>query len=297
MSKIEKPTLLIMAAGLGSRYGGDKQIDGLGPHGEILMQYSIYDAIRAGFGKIVFVIKPEHQTVIERICEGLTGVEIAYAYQTFSSIPDWYSIPKDRVKPFGTVHAVMSAADVIGEPFAVINADDFYGADAFRVMREHLRSMPEDEASMVAYRLKNTVSPNGAVTRGICAVEGGRLTKVSETYRITVDETGAIRDAERGLLEPNALVSMNMWGFSPSAFGAMAAYFEKFLKAVDEGDCKAEYALPSFVDGMLRERDATVRVLSTDAVWFGVTYQEDRPAVMQTLARMHNEGVYPEKLF
>ena len=294
---MKKTTLLIMAAGLGSRYGGNKQIDGLGPHGEILMQYSIFDAIQAGFEKLVFVIKPEHQAVIERVCREIRGVEIAYVYQEFSSIPSFYTIPQERVKPFGTVHAVLCAADVIREPFAVINADDFYGADAFRVMHDKLVELPEQEAAMVAYYLKNTVSRNGAVTRGICDVEQGCLTKVTETYSITVDGEGNIRDAECGALDAEALVSMNMWGFAPSVFAPMGELFERFLGGIAPGDIKAEYALPTFVDGMIRERGVTVRVLSTDAVWFGVTYQEDRPGVAAELARMHRDGSYPERLF
>ena len=294
---MQKTTLLIMAAGLGSRYGGNKQIDGLGPHGEILMQYSIYDAIRAGFNKLVFVIKPEHRSVVEEFCRDIKNVEIEYVYQEFSSIPAFYSIPKDRVKPFGTVHAVLCAAEAVKEPFAVINADDFYGADAFRVMHEKLVALPENQATMVAYYLKNTVSRNGAVTRGICGVEQGMLTKVTEMYSITVDAREQISDAQYGALDGNALVSMNMWGFSPSLFAHMQASFEEFLGRIAPGDIKSEYALPTMVDRMIAAGTVGVSVLSTDAVWFGVTYQEDRPGVIAELARMHGCGAYPEKLF
>ena len=226
---MKKTTLLIMAAGLGSRYGGNKQIDGIGPHGEILMQYSIYDAIQAGFNKLVFVIKPEHRSVVERFCKDIRGVEIAFVYQDFSSIPAFYPIPEERVKPFGTVHAVLCAADAIHEPFAVLNADDFYGADAFRVMHDALVELREGEGAMVAYRLKNTVSRNGAVTRGVCSMEQGRLTKVTETYRITVDADGTIKDADSGLLDGDCPVSMNMWGFTPQIFDGMSKHFESFL--------------------------------------------------------------------
>ena len=292
-----KTTLLIMAAGLGSRYGGDKQIDGLGPNGEILMQYSIFDAIRAGFEKVVFVIKPAHKEIIERVCKDIKGVEIAFAYQEFDSIPSFYKIPAERVKPFGTVHAVLCARDVIAEPFAVINADDFYGADAFEVMNKKLRELKAGEATMVSYRLKNTVSRNGAVTRGVCVLKDGNLAGVKETYKITVDENGVIKDDESGVLDPEALVSMNMWGFGADIFESMAQYFDEFLRAIPEGEIKAEYALPTMVDQMINAGEMTVSVLSTDAVWFGVTYKEDRPSVVAELLRMHESGEYPKKLF
>lgn len=292
-----KTTLLIMAAGLGSRYGGDKQIDGLGPNGEILMQYSIFDAIRAGFEKVVFVIKPAHKEIIERVCKDIKGVEIAFAYQEFDSIPSFYKIPADRVKPFGTVHAVLCARDVIAEPFAVINADDFYGADAFEVMNKKLRDLKAGEATMVSYRLKNTVSRNGAVTRGVCELKDGNLSGVRETYKITIDENGVIRDDESGVLDPEALVSMNMWGFGADIFESMAEYFDEFLRAMPEGEIKAEYALPTMIDKMINARELTVSVLATDAVWFGVTYKEDRPSVVAELLRMHESGEYPKKLF
>ena len=292
-----KTPLLIMAAGLGSRYGGDKQIDGLGPNGEILMQYSIFDAIRAGFEKVVFVIKPAHKAIIERVCADIKGVEIAFAYQEFDSIPSFYKIPADRVKPFGTVHAVLCARDVIAEPFAVINADDFYGADAFEVMNKKLRELKTGEATMVSYRLKNTVSRNGAVTRGVCELKDGNLSGVRETYKITIDDSGVIRDDESGVLDPEALVSMNMWGFGADIFESMAEYFDEFLRAIPEGEIKAEYALPTMIDKMINARELTVSVLATDAVWFGVTYKEDRPSVVAELLRMHESGEYPKKLF
>lgn len=294
---MKKTTLLIMAAGLGSRYGGNKQVDGIGPHGEILMQYSIYDAIRAGFNKIVFVIKPEHQSLIERFCKDISGVEITFVYQEFSSIPSFYEIPADRVKPFGTVHAVLCAADAIGEPFAVLNADDFYGADAFRVMHDKLVELQSGEGTMVAYYLKNTVSRNGAVTRGVCHVAEGNLRGVTETYSITVDENGKISDADSGELDGNALVSMNLWGFLPEIFAPMKESFEVFLRGIEQGNIKAEYALPTMIDRMIGSDTLKVSVLSTDAVWFGVTYQEDRASVAEELRLLHESGEYPEKLF
>ncbi len=291
-----KTTLLIMAAGLGSRYGGDKQIDGLGPHGEILMQYSIYDALRAGFDKLVFVIKPQYKELIDKLCENFSGVEREFVYQDFSSIPDFYIIPDERVKPFGTVHAVLCASNVINEPFAVINADDFYGEDAFVKMHESLVTMADSHASMVAYRLKNTVSPSGAVTRGVCAVDNNELSSVTETYKITLEPDGRICDGEYGELDGEALVSMNLWGFNANIFEKMNERFEGFLKKLPDGELKAEYALPTLVDGMIKDGDLAVDVLDTDSVWFGVTYREDRQTVADALAKMHNDGKYPEKL-
>ena len=290
-------TLLIMAAGLGSRYGGNKQIDTLGPHGEILMQYSIYDAVRAGFDKLVFVIKPELRGVIETLCDGLQGVQVEMVYQDYTSLPSFYTVPAERSKPFGTVHAVLCAADVICEPFAVINADDFYGADAFRVMYNRLQTLRSGEGTMVAYRLKNTVSRNGAVTRGICSVEQGLLKKVQETYRIEVDGEGIIRDADAGVLEPESQVSMNMWGFEPGVFSDMRTLFEKFLASLSPNELRAELALPTVVDSMIGSGMLQIGVLDTEAVWFGVTYREDRPLVEQTLAALHEQGVYPDKLW
>ena len=286
-----------MAAGLGSRYGGDKQVDGIGPNGEILMQYSIYDAMQAGFNKLVFVIKPQYRELIEGFCRGLEGMEIEFVYQDFSSVPQFYKIPSERVKPFGTVHAVLCAKDVISEPFAVINADDYYGKDAFEVMRSKLVSLREGEATMVAYKLKNTVSLNGGVTRGVCGVENGNLVSVTETYSITVDEKGVIKDADAGVLDGEALVSMNMWGFRGDIFPALEGEFDKFLGELGADELKKEYALPTFVDNMIKNERLSVAVLSTDAVWFGVTYKEDRAYVAGALANMHETGLYPSKLF
>lgn len=292
-----KTTLLIMAAGLGSRYGGDKQVDGIGPHGEILMQYSIYDALNAGFDKLVFVIKPQYKQLIEGFCKGLSDVDIEFVYQDFSSVPSFYQIPSDREKPFGTVHAVLCAKGVINEPFAVINADDYYGKEAFSVMHSRLVSLAEGEAAMVAYKLKNTVSLNGGVTRGICEVEEGRLKGVAETYSITVDEKGLIKSSDSEILCPDALVSMNMWGFRSDIFNSLEEEFCKFLNALDPDEIKKEYALPTFVDNMIKSAKLSVGVLSTDSSWFGVTYKEDKEYVMSALLKMHDSGAYPEKLF
>lgn len=291
-----KTTLLIMAAGLGSRYGGDKQVDGMGPHGEMLMQYSVYDAIRAGFNKLVFVIKPQYKELIEGLCANFHSAEIAYVYQDFSSIPSFYKIPEGREKPFGTVHAVLCAKSVITEPFAVINADDYYGTDALERIHERLVTLNGGEAAMVAYRLKNTVSPSGAVTRGICEVSEGKLCGVTETYKITLAENGSIRDGDRGVLDGNALVSMNLWGFGTDIFSSLEKLFGEFLCGLPKGEIKAEYALPTAVDRMLSDGKLCVDVLNTDAVWFGVTYREDREGVAEELKKMHESGKYPDKL-
>ena len=290
-------TLLIMAAGLGSRYGGNKQVDGIGPNGEMLMQYSIYDAIKAGFDKVVFVIKPEHRSLIEGICKNIEGAELDFAYQDFTSIPKTYTVPSDRVKPFGTVHAVICAKDVINEPFAIINADDYYGADAFVKMYDELQKLRAGQGTMVAYLLKNTVSKNGAVTRGVCAKdERDTLVGVKETYSITVDDNGVISDADSGILDPESLVSMNMWGFLPEIFERAEAEFERFLSEIPEGNIKAEYALPTMVDKFIKDGSLEISVLSTDSVWFGVTYKEDKAFVAGELLKMHKAGAYPEKL-
>ena len=290
-----KTTLLIMAAGLGSRYGGDKQVDGIGPNGERLMQYSIYDAVRAGFSKLVFVIKPQYKQIIDELCRGVDA-EVECVYQDFDSIPSFYKIPEDRVKPFGTVHAVLCAKNVIHEPFAVLNADDFYGADAFEKMHGKLVSLEDGEGAMVAYRLKNTVSRNGSVTRGICALEGGYLSDVRETYSIVIDGNGVISDAEQGILDGELPVSMNMWGFDSSVFEDMSEEFDKFLRGIKPGDVKSEYALPTMVDRLIKDGKLKIDVLTTDSVWVGVTYREDKEYVTGELKKLHDSGVYPEKL-
>ena len=234
---------------------------------------------------------------MEQLCGSIDGVEIVFVYQDFSSIPSFYHIPSDRVKPFGTVHAVLCAETVIDEPFSVINADDFYGADAFRVMHERLQVLPKGESAMVAYRLANTVSRNGAVTRGVCGVENGFLRKVTETYRITVDDAGRIVDGESGALDGDLPVSMNFWGFTPEIFLPMRQAFEQFLKRIPTGDNKAEYALPTMVDELISQQEMRVTALKTEASWFGVTYREDRDGVSAELARLHRDGAYPSPLF
>lgn len=297
-------TLVIMAAGMGSRYGGNKQIDGIGPSGEILMEYSIYDAIRAGFDKIVFIIKPEMEKIVRELCGDRIAqqVEVAYAFQTYDSIPDFYTIPADRVKPFGTVHAVLSAKDVVNEPFAVLNADDYYGVSAFKTMYDALVTLkPEHEACMVGYKLRNTVSENGTVTRGLCAMdEQGNLTQVKETYKIAPCPDGTIRDLQSDdegvILDPEVLVSMNFWGFTPWIFKAGQAYFESFLRTLAPDNIKGECLLPIMVDDLMQQKQLSVQLLSTDAVWFGITYKEDKAGVQSDIRALHERGIYPPTL-
>ena len=296
-----KTALVIMAAGMGSRYGGDKQTDGVGPHGESLMEYSLYDALRAGFQKAVFIIKPEMRAGMEaHVGNKLRGkMEVAYAYQDFSSIPDFYQIPEGRTKPFGTGHALLCAADVVGEPFCVINADDYYGPDAYQKMHGELTRLPESgRAAMVGYVLKDTVSRNGTVSRGICEIENGFLRRVTERLKIGFDAHGGLWDADSGVtLSPEDVVSMNLWGFAPSFFTALREEFTDFLCNRAGDNPKAECHLPAVVDREMSAGRLAVSVLRTSGPWFGMTYREDRPMVAERLREMHESGLYPENLW
>lgn len=302
-----KVSLVIMAAGLGSRYGGSKQVDGIGPHHEILMEYSIYDAIRAGFNKIVFIIKPEMEEMMHRLCgDYLAGktardgspVEVAYAFQDFSSVPDFYHIPPERTKPFGTVHALLCAADVVHEPCCVINADDYYGIDAYRTIYEELIRLPETgKATMVGYLLKNTASLHGTVSRGVCTVKDGKLQSVREALKVQLYPDGTLRDLARDEpLAPDTVVSMNFWGFMPSIFPALREYFEDFLRNEAGEDIKAECLLPVMVDQQMKAGKLEVSVLHSADKWFGMTYQQDRAVVAEELQKLHQRGDYPESL-
>ncbi|MBR4702673.1 MAG: hypothetical protein IKO91_02410 [Oscillospiraceae bacterium] len=299
-----KASLVIMAAGMGSRYGGVKQIAGVGPQGEILMEYAIFDALRAGFDKVVFIITEALKADLrEKFDASLRrkGVETAYVVQDYSSLPAFHKVPKDRVKPYGTAHAVLCARDAVREPFAVINADDYYGVDAFRTIFAALPGLNEKKACMVGYRLKNTVSEHGAVTRGVCAAEEGKLRSVTETFKITVFPDGSIRDTAQDpqgrLLDPEAVVSMNFWGFHPSIFRALEEYLDRFLRGLGPEDLKSECLLPALVDERIRSGALSVDVLHTDARWFGMTYKEDHALVQAEIARLHERGVYPPSLW
>lgn len=296
-------TLVIMAAGMGSRYGGNKQVTGFGPAGEWLCEYSAYDAHRAGFERVVFVIKPEMLDMVRRKVEGHMDryLQVEYAFQDFSSLPAFYRVPVGRVKPYGTVHAVLCAAEYIDGPFAVLNADDYYGHDAFVKMAKCLDEIAEvGEAAMVAYPLNRTVSQNGTVTRGICGCEGDRLVSVMETKKIGMLENGAIADMTEEpprLLDPHALVSMNFWGYTPWMLEQMRGSFEDFLHRLALDDLTGELLLPVLVDRYMHLDRLSVTVSGTDSVWFGVTYVEDRPKVMEKLRDLHDAGEYPTPLW
>ena len=299
-------SLVIMAAGLGSRYGGSKQVDGIGPNGEILMEYSIHDALRAGFDKVVFIIKPEMQEMMD----GLVGylkqkktadgrpVEVAFVYQDFTSVPSFYRIPEERTKPFGTVHALLCAEPAVDGPFCVINADDYYGVDAYRTIYEELGKLaPSGESTMVGYLLKNTASLHGTVSRGVCKVKDGKLDSIQETLKIQLYPDGHLTDLDTNTdLDPETVVSMNFWGFMPSIFPALRAYFEAFLRGLPDGAVKAECLLPVMVGEELKAGRMTVSVLNSRDKWFGMTYHEDRALVAEDLKKLHEAGVYPPSL-
>lgn len=292
-----KTTLLVLAAGLGSRFGGDKQISHVGPQGEILMEYSIHDAIEAGFNKVVFVLKDEMvDTVKNTVGEKFKyRVEIEYATQDYSSLPDFYVLPPERVKPFGTVHAVLCAKEYLTEPFATVNADDYYGKECFVLMHDFLtRLKGASDAAMVTYILKNTVSDNGAVTRGICSVKDGKLVKVDETGGI-VPKDGVIV-GENGEIDPESEVSMNFWGFHQDVLGRMQRYFEDFLKGLKPDEIKAECLLPVMVNDLLASGEMTVLATPSHDKWFGITYKADKEDVENKLKALHESGVYPPQL-
>ena len=302
-----KISLVIMAAGLGSRYGGSKQVDGIGPNNEILMEYSIYDALRAGFNKIVFIIKPEMEELMHRICGDYLAnrtakdgspLEVRYVFQDFSSVPAFYKIPAQRTKPFGTVHALLCAKDAVTEPFCVINADDYYGVDAYQTIYRELAAFPPSgQATMVGYLLRNTASLHGTVSRGICQVRDGQLVSVREALKVQLYPDGTLKDlSEDQPLPPDTVVSMNFWGFAPSVFPALNDYFEQFLREEAGDNPKAECLLPVMVGEQLKEGKLSVSVLHSSARWFGMTYREDREIVAEELRRLHEAGEYPPSL-
>ena len=298
-------SLVIMAAGLGSRYGGSKQVDGIGPNGEILMEYSIHDALRAGFDKVVFIIKPDMRELMDRLWGDRTLItktgeplEVCYAMQDFTSIPDYYTIPAGRTKPFGTAHAVLCARPYLSEPFCVINADDYYGVDAYRTIYEELVKLPaEGKGTMVGYLLKNTASLHGTVSRGVCKVKDGKLDTIQEALKVQLYPDGHLTDLDTDTdLAPDTVVSMNFWGFMPSIFPALRTYFENFLRGLPDDAVKAECLLPLMVGEELKAGRMTVSVLHSKDLWFGMTYREDRGRVAEDLRRLHESGVYPPSL-
>lgn len=299
-----KPTLFVLAAGMGSRYGGLKQLDGVGPHGETIMDYSIYDAIQAGFGKVVFVIRRDfEQEFRDKVLSKYQGhIETCVVFQSIDALPEGYTCPADREKPWGTNHAVLMGKDAIKEPFAVINADDFYSRDAFMVISEELQKPRQTKGDycMVGFRVGNTVTENGTVSRGVCTDKNGYLESVTERGSIHANKKGEIVYPDANgvdqVLNPNTPVSMNFWGFTPDYFDFSQREFIKFLDTrINEP--KSEYFIPTVVDNLIKSGEATVKLLDTEAKWFGVTYVEDRDGVREKLLELHNQGVYPEKLF
>ncbi|MCH4183304.1 MAG: nucleotidyltransferase [Prevotella sp.] len=302
-----KPTLLLLAAGMGSRYGGLKQLDGMGPNGETIMDYSIYDAIQSGFGKIVFVIRKDFEDQFrKKILSKYEGhVPVELCFQSLESLPEGFSVPAGRTKPWGTNHAVMMAHSVIKEPFAVINCDDFYNRDCFKVIGKFLSELPEgskNRYAMVGFRVGNTLSENGTVARGICSTDDkGDLTTVVERTEIIRREGKVCYKDEQGSWVPvsdNTPVSMNVWGFTPDYFDYSSAYFKEFLKDPEtQKNLKAEFFIPLMVNKLINDGAATVKVLDTTSKWFGVTYSADRPGVVAKIQKLIDDGVYPNQLF
>jgi dTDP-glucose pyrophosphorylase len=298
-----KPTLLIMAAGMGSRYGGLKQLDGVGPHGEVIMDYSIYDALRAGFGKIVFVVRRSFEHEFNEFTKRFGG-NIAYdiVLQELDKVPVGCSYTAERTKPWGTNHAVMMAAPVIHEPFAALNADDYYGVDSFRVMANYLNEVATQKNNycMVGFQVGNTLSETGGVSRGVCEVDArNHLTGVVERHQLQ-RVNGKIQytdeNNQTAVIADHTPVSMNMWGFTPDYFAHSERVFKDFLQTNGQNP-KAEFYIPYAVNELIQHQQASVRVLPTTSQWFGVTYREDRPTVVQRLQALHQEKVYPERLF
>lgn len=304
---MKKTALVIMAAGIGSRFGkGIKQLAPVGPNGEIIMDYSIHDALEAGFNKVVFIIRKdieeEFRSVIGNRIKKITEVE--YAFQALEDLPAGFEKPEDRTKPWGTGQAVLAAKKVLSEPFMVINADDYYGKEAYVKVHDYLvQEQPQDgvmHICMAGFRLGNTLSDNGSVTRGICHIDNGALVGVTETHDIFKTAEGAETRSEDGqvtALDVNSLVSMNMWGLTPAFMEVLEKGFVEFLSEIKPGDLKKEYLLPEMIDRLLKAGKAKVDVLDTKDTWFGVTYQEDKASVTAAFEQLVKDGVYPENLY
>lgn len=296
-----KPTLLVLAAGMGSRYGGLKQIDPVGPNGETIIDYSIYDALRAGFGKLVFVIRHDLEAQFKEIVGARFEKQapVEYVFQELDKLPPGFSVPPGRSKPWGTTQAILMAEDVVREPFAAINADDFYGADSFRVLAEFLQSGSPDY-SMVGFTLRNTLSDFGSVARGACRVGAeGYLQSINELTKIEKDGPGAKYTDANGIvhrLGGNETVSMNMWGFTPALFSQLRDDFTSFLQKSGQEE-KSECYIPMTVGNLIKAGQAKCKVLKTTSSWFGVTYREDRPHVVDSIRALITKGEYPEKLW
>ncbi len=295
-----KPTLLILAAGLGSRYGGLKQLDSVGPSGETIMDYSIYDAKRAGFGKVVFVIRHSFEDDFKKIIISKyeNFIEVDYVFQEMDMLPEGYSVPSGREKPWGTAHATLVAESKINEPFAVINADDFYGRESFEIIADFLKKMYEqnnDTFTILAYQLKNTLSEHGTVARGVCDIDKDNyLTDIKEHTKISIQNNKIISDIDNQIVElkENTPVSMNLMGFPASAFQYFKNYFKEFLDE-NQNNLKAEFFLPLVVSNVIKNGETKVKILRSNAKWFGVTYKEDKANVVASIKKMVDDGVYP----
>ena len=297
---MNKPTLLVLAAGMGSRFGGLKQIEPLGPNGEIIIDYSVYDAKQAGFEKVVFVIKPELLETFKEVIGSRVEkfIEVDYAFQTTDMLPEGYTCPEGRTRPWGTGHAVWCAREHLSGPFGIINADDFYGRDAYMQLGKQLREkVTAEHMCMVGFALENTLTENGSVSRGVCEIENGMLQSVTEHTKIT-REGDHLRNDGIGpmqILPLGAIASVNVWGLHADMFPAMTESFKTFLDELTEENAQTkEFFLPAFVDSLIKTGKADVEVLPTTSKWYGVTYREDKGNVMEAMAQMHEEGIYPK---
>jgi len=298
-----KPTLLVLAAGMGSRYGGNKQLDQVGPSGETIIDYSIYDAIRAGFGKIVFVIRRDiEEQVKERFVTKLRGkIDIDYVFQEITNLPEGVKVASDRQKPWGTSHAILVTKEKIKEPFGVINADDYYGVESFKVLRDFLvNDKDPNNYCIVGYKLGNTLSDHGHVNRGVCRVnKDGFLEGIVETRQIEKTKDGATApgtDGKTHLFTGNEVVSMNLWGFKPSCYNFLGEEFRNFIDRAGM-DLKSELDIPTSIDKYVKNGKITIKILMSDERWFGVTYREDKPFVVDSINRMVKEGIYPVSIY
>ena len=300
---MKKPTLVILAAGMGSRYGGMKQIDGVGSHGEPIIEFSIYDAKEAGFEKVVLIIKKEHEELFKKCLTDRVSkhMEVEFAYQDMENIPSGITIPEGREKPWGTTHALLACKGIVNEPFAIINADDFYGKDAYKKIYNFLTSeVSDDHYGMVGYVCTNTLTDHGTVTRGVCEQKDGYLTHIVEVQKIARKDGHAIYEdnGEWKELPDNTLVSMNFWGFTPKIFDEVEGIFENYLKeAIKENPMKCEHVIPTAIGDLVNDKVCKVKMLSSEDEWFGVTYQEDKPIVVKRIQEMREQGIYPDILW
>lgn len=298
------PTLVILAAGMGSRYGGMKQIDGVGSHGEPIIEFSIYDAYRAGFRKVVLIIRKEHEQLFRNALTdriNANGMEVDFAYQDMNCIPEGFTVPEGREKPWGTTHALLACKGIVNEPFAIINADDFYGKDAYQVVFDYLtKEISDDNYAMVGFKCLNTLTENGTVTRGLCEEKEGCLSSIREIQKIALKDGHAIYEDEGEWkeMDDNSLVSMNFWGFTPKIFDELEPIFKNFLaENLSKNPLKCEHVIPTAIGTLVSEGKCKVKMLSSKDKWFGVTYKEDKPDVVARIAEKKASGEYPDILW